>query len=45
MKYQSQELLELTDILINGENFGLLILELELLQQLRQQIQIHLRII
>ena len=45
MKHQSQEFLELADILLSGENFGLFELERDLLQQLRPQINDHLRII
>ena len=44
MKHQSQELLELTDILLSGESFCL-INEFNLLHRLRSQIQIHHRII
>ena len=45
MRHQSRELLELTDMLLSGGNFGLFDLELQLLQELRPQIHLHIGII
>ena len=45
MRYQCQELREFADLLYNQGKFGELDLELVLLQQLKPQIEEHLRII
>ena len=45
MRHQCQELQELADLLLDQGNFGVLDLERVLLQQLKPQIEEHLRII